>query len=49
MRTILAHEKLNTALGAGFVTLCVLLTVWLAVALVVGSVVLVRAIDGSVR
>ena len=45
IRDILASEKVNTALGAAYVTFWVALTLWLLVAVVTGSVVILRAIE----
>ena len=49
IRDILAHRKVDTALGAAFVTVCVIVTIWIVVALLAGSIVLLRDIEEVIR
>ena len=46
LRGFLEHPKVDTALGVVWIVLWVVVTLWLLASLVVGSVVIVRAVEG---
>lgn len=47
IRTYLSHEKIDAAIGGAVVTAGIVLTLWTLTALVVGTVQLVRVIEGA--